>query len=393
MKTTNIHTYFFSPTGTSRKVAAAIAQGLSGISGTAGKPQTQTGSAAQGLDGLPSATGSAAAAIPATDLPAAGHLAPAAAGDTADAGKHGSGSDMPSITAVDLTHPAGQPAPLPTDAVAVFAVPVYGGHVAPAALERLQGIRGAGTPAVVVAVYGNRAFGTSVRELAAFVSERGFIPVAAGAFVGEHSYSTPATPIAAGRPDAQDLAAAAAFGEQVRQKLEAIRPSGCSDGRNGNASYPLPDVSATETGAPAVVPDSTTTQAAPATTGAPGTSAATATLVPVDAVKLREPRTPLLAMLRFIRFVLAYRRRQKRNPVVLLPRGDAARCTQCGRCVALCPTQAIARGDELHTNPARCIRCCACVKGCTFGARTFDTPFAAALARNFARRKPPVTLL
>ena len=40
----------------------------------------------------------------------------------------------------------------------------------------------------------------------------------------------------------------------------------------------------------------------------------------------------------------------------LLPEGDAARCTQCGRCVALCPTQAIARGDELHTDPARCIK-------------------------------------
>lgn len=120
---------------------------------------------------------------------------------------------------------------------------------------------------------------------------------------------------------------------------------------------------------------------------------ATGALVPVDPAKLREPRTPLLPKLRFIRFVLGYRRRQKRNPVVLLPEGDAARCTQCGRCVALCPTQAIARGDELHTDPARCIRCCACVKGCAFGARTFRTPFAAALARNFVRQKPPVTLL
>ena len=48
---------------------------------------------------------------------------------------------------------------------------------------------------------------------------------------------------------------------------------------------------------------------------------------------------------------------------------------------------------ELHTDPARCIRCCACVKGCAFGARTFETPFAAVLSRNFARRKPPVTLM
>lgn len=183
------------------------------------------------------------------------------------------------------------------------------------------------------------AFGTAVAQLAAFVAERGFVPVAAGAFVGEHSYSTPGTPIAEGRPDAQDLAEATAFGARIGQKLA-----------HGETR-------------------------------------------PIDAAKLREPHTPLLSKLRFIRFVLGYRRRQKRNPVALLPAGDATRCTQCGRCVALCPTQAIARGDELHTDPARCIRCCACVKGCAFGARTFETPFAAVLSRNFARRKPPVTLM
>lgn len=233
----------------------------------------------------------------------------------------------------------GKTAVLPADAAAVFAVPVYGGRVAPAALERLQEIRGEGTPAVVLAVYGNRAFGTAVAQLAAFVAERGFVPVAAGAFVGEHSYSTPGTPIAEGRPDTQDLAEAAAFGARIGRKL--------AHGETG----------------------------------------------PIDAAKLREPHTPLLSKLRFIRFVLGYRRRQKRTPAVLLPAGDAARCTQCGRCVALCPTQAIARGDELHTDPTRCIRCCACVKGCAFGARTFETPFAAVLSRNFARRKPPVTIM
>ena len=239
---------------------------------------------------------------------------------------------------------------------------------------RLREIRGEGTPAVVLAVYGNRSFGTAVAELASFVAGRGFVPVAAGAFVGEHSYSTPATPIAQGRPDARDLIAATAFGAQVREKLAKTGPS---PGKNPEtASDTAATTRATQTG-------SMDAAKAPAT-GA---------LVPVDPAKLREPRTPLLPKLRFIRFVLGYRRRQKRNPVVLLPEGDAARCTQCGRCVALCPTQAIARGDELHTDPARCIRCCACVKGCAFGARTFRTPFAAALARNFVRQKPPVTLL
>lgn len=362
MKTTSIYTLFFSPTGTSRKIAAAVAQGMTETEGTATEESAgHNADAAQApSSGQVPGAGPAAAAAP---EPAAGN-----GGETKS--MHGE----PTVTAIDLTHPAGYPAPLPGEAVAIFAVPVYGGHVAPVALERLREIRGEGTPAVVLAVYGNRSFGTAVAELASFVAERGFVPVAAGAFVGEHSYSTPETPIAQGRPDAQDLAAATAFGAQVREKLAK---TGSSPGRNPEtASDTAATTRTTQT-------DSMDAAKAPAT-GA---------LVPIDPAKLREPRTPLLPKLRFIRFVLGYRRRQKRNPVVLLPEGDAARCTQCGRCVALCPTQAIARGDELHTDPARCIRCCACVKGCAFGARTFRTPFAAALARNFARRKPPVTLL
>ena len=359
MKTTSIYTLFFSPTGTSRRIAAAVAQGMAGTKGRATRASAGDNTAPEPPAGQTPEAGTAAAA----PEPAAGNR-----GETASV--HGA----PAVTAIDLTYPAGQPAPLPAGAVAIFAVPVYGRHVAPAALERLREIRGEGTPAIVLAVYGNRSFGTAVAELASFVAERGFVPVAAGAFVGEHSYSTPETPIAQGRPDAQDLAAATAFGAQVREKLAK---TGSSPGRNPEtASDTAATTRTTQT-------DSMDAAKAPAT-GA---------LVPIDPAKLREPRTPLLPKLRFIRFVLGYRRRQKRNPVVLLPEGDAARCTQCGRCVALCPTQAIARGDELHTDPARCIRCCACVKGCAFGARTFRTPFAAALARNFVRQKPPVTLL
>ena len=183
------------------------------------------------------------------------------------------------------------------------------------------------------------AFEKAAAELAALAARQGFVPVAAAAFVGEHSYSTPETPVAAGRPDAQDLARAAEFGAAVRKKLAAGTPA------------------------------------------------------PVDAAKLKDVHTPLVPMLRFIRFVVGYRRRQKKNPVVYLPACDADRCTHCGRCAAICPTQAIARGDEAHTDPARCIRCCACVKGCPVGARSFHTPFAAALARSFTRRKQPVTIL
>ena len=214
MKTTSIYTLFFSPTGTSRRIAAAVAQGMAGTKGRATRASAGDNTAPEPPAGQTPEAGTAAAA----PEPAAGNR-----GETASV--HGA----PAVTAIDLTYPAGQPAPLPAGAVAIFAVPVYGRHVAPAALERLREIRGEGTPAIVLAVYGNRSFGTAVAELASFVAERGFVPVAAGAFVGEHSYSTPETPIAQGRPDAQDLAAATAFGAQVREKLAK---TGSSPGRN-----------------------------------------------------------------------------------------------------------------------------------------------------------------
>ncbi len=239
----------------------------------------------------------------------------------------------------DITFEAAPQREFPSDALLVAAVPVYGGHPAPLALERMKELRGHDTPAVVVVVYGNRAFDHAATELADLLARQGFRTVAAGAFVGEHSYSTPATPVAAGRPDDRDLAEARLFGENIGAKLAGKGPE------------------------------------------------------PVNVARLRNPRTPLLPLLRFIVFALGYLSRQKRHPVVLLPRTDAARCIHCGRCATGCPTGAITAGREELTDAAHCIRCCACVKSCPVGARSFETPFAAALARSFREPKPNVTLL
>jgi ferredoxin len=108
------------------------------------------------------------------------------------------------------------------DELAIIGAPVYGGRIPTEAVYRLRRIRGNGTPAVVVAVYGNRAYDDALLELRDLVAALGFRLVAGGAFIGEHSYDSEATPIACGRPDAQDLEKAKGFGELIREKMREM---------------------------------------------------------------------------------------------------------------------------------------------------------------------------
>jgi ferredoxin len=125
---------------------------------------------------------------------------------------------------VDLTGPEAKlGVVLGRDELAVIAVPVYGGRVPVTAAKRLTVVRGEGGPAVILVVYGNRAFEDSLVELKDIAVGQGFRPVAAAAFVGEHSFSTGDTPIAQGRPDEVDLRKAAAFGVDVKRKLGTIK--------------------------------------------------------------------------------------------------------------------------------------------------------------------------
>jgi ferredoxin len=111
---------------------------------------------------------------------------------------------------------------IPMNRLAVFAVPVYGGRVPTVAAQRLKAVKGNGTPAVIVAVYGNRAFEDALIELRDIITGQGFTTVAGAAFIGEHSYSSALTPIAQGRPDAKDLAKAKKFGEEVKARIDAL---------------------------------------------------------------------------------------------------------------------------------------------------------------------------
>lgn len=101
------------------------------------------------------------------------------------------------------------------DDVVVLGVPVYYGRV-PEVPGLLDGLQGEETPAVLLAVYGNRLIDDALAELSDLCAARGFRPLAAGALVAPHTFSAK---VAMGRPNAGDLAAAAELGRRAAEKL------------------------------------------------------------------------------------------------------------------------------------------------------------------------------
>lgn len=162
MEIANITTVFFSPTGTSKEVALAVAGGLH-----------------------------------------------------SDAARH----------ECDLTYAApNSSVSLKRDDLAVIAVPVYAGRVPALARERLLTMQGDQTPAVIVVVYGNREYEDALVELRDIISSLSFKVIGACSFIGEHSYSSENKPIAQGRPDAKDLACAKDFAARIDEKIGKMEP-------------------------------------------------------------------------------------------------------------------------------------------------------------------------
>lgn len=134
------------------------------------------------------------------------------------------GLGVGSVVDMDLTPPAVD-AEMPGDSaggLVLLGVPVYEGRVAKTAIPRLKRLRADRTPAVIVVVYGNRDYEDALIELNDLALELGFLPVAAGAFIGEHSFAREDRPMANGRPDTDDKAAAISFGEKIRAKLAGL---------------------------------------------------------------------------------------------------------------------------------------------------------------------------
>lgn len=125
---------------------------------------------------------------------------------------------------IDITPPEARERPLKVSEsdLLVIGVPVYMGRV-PALLGAwLDAIEADNTPTVCVVVYGNRVYDNALLELTDMVKNRGGVPIAGAAYIGEHSFSNAETP-SLGRPDANDLAHAKHLGQKIREKLLSVQ--------------------------------------------------------------------------------------------------------------------------------------------------------------------------
>ena len=219
----------------------------------------------------------------------------------------------------------------------ILAVPVYYGRVPEEIVPYLNSLDGNGTPVVPVVVYGNRAYDDALLELYDIAASKGFIPVAGGAFIAEHSYSTSSRPIARSRPDTADIRKAREFGAAVAAGIKkADMPEAMEKSRiPGNHPY-------------------------------------------------IEPKN--LNMLKQVRHTLA-----------ITPETDMDLCTQCGTCTDMCPTGAIDPDDVSVTDRWNCLICFTCVKNCPENARQMTEPnFQKAieqLQKNCLDRKEPETFM
>ena len=102
------------------------------------------------------------------------------------------------------------------DDIVVFGTPVIAGRVPNVLLPYLKALDGGHALAIPVVLYGNRNYDDALIELRDLLEMAGFQTVAAGAFIGEHSFSKT---LAAGRPDDEDMKMMKKFAAEIVKKI------------------------------------------------------------------------------------------------------------------------------------------------------------------------------
>ena len=171
--------------------------------------------------------------------------------------------------------------------VLILSMPVYGGYIPHHCIDMVKQIKGKNTPAIILAVFGNRHFDNALIQMQDLVEANGFKVIAAGAFLAEHSIFPS---IATGRPDAGDYG----FMKEFAEKCRAILSSDSWHDKN----------------------------------------------LTVPGLKDYDPSTF--------------------KGVPFHPDGNNS-CTNCQKCVNICPMQAISSSDPKETDDKKCISCGACI--------------------------------
>ena len=202
-----------------------------------------------------------------------------------------------------------QPLNFSKEELVVFGVPVYAGRVPNVLLPFIKGkVIGNGAIATPIIMFGNRNFDDALIELRDILQGNGFHTISAGAFVGEHSFSTI---LGAGRPDAGDIAIAVKLGEKTARKIENMQ----------NPPAQAVAVAGSEPIRPYYTPRDRHGN-------------------PISILKVK-------------------------------PKTDMSKCSDCGLCSKICTMGSINRADISEVTGI-CIKCCACVKKCPAQAKFFD---------------------
>ena len=215
------------------------------------------------------------------------------------------------VEKVDFSRPPVRQQELRFDAadLVVLGTPVYAGRVPNVLLPFLQKkIAGGDALAVPVVLFGNRNYDDALIELRNILAADGLHPVAAAAFVGEHSFSRV---LGQGRPNETDEALMDEFAAETADLVRRL-------------------------------------PAAPEK--------------PV-AVRGQEPLR--------LYYTPRDRAGNPINILKVKPKTDMTRCGGCGFCAEICPMGSIDPTDVSAVRGI-CIKCCACVKGCPTGAKYFD---------------------
>ncbi len=121
----------------------------------------------------------------------------------------------------------------------IIGVPVYAGRVPVFLMDYLLKLKGTNSPAIFVTVYGNRNYDDALLELKNEMEKNGFIGVAAGAFIGEHSNTRK---VGTNRPDKNDLEVAKTFGSEIKNKLENLTDISNMQTLNVKGNFPYKEL-------------------------------------------------------------------------------------------------------------------------------------------------------